>query len=255
MGDPAGVAREAAKPEVVSLSGKVVEVETGPCEMSTGRASIGTHFLLETKKGETLNVHLGPAPAVGFIADQLQPGENVSVEAFRTERMPDKHYAAKSLKLAGKTTRLRDDAFRPFWLQGPGYGAGRGAVPAGAETAPATGPRPGAAAPPAWGACPRYGWGPGQGRGPGFGRGPGRGCGAAYGRGPGWGRGAGYGRGAGWDRGAGYGRGAAGPQAGAYGWGRGQAAGRGYGWGRGWAFQDEDRDGVCDYYESVRGAQ
>lgn len=84
--------------------------------------------------------------------------------------------------------------------------------------------------PPGW-QCP-YG-GPGMGYGPGWG-GPGRG----YGRG---GPGKGYGRGPGWGRGAGYG------------WGPGWAAGRGAGLGRGRAFVDEDRDGVCDNYQSLWG--
>lgn len=233
MGDPAGVAREPNKPEVVSLSGQVVGVETGPCAMSTGRASAGTHFLLKTEKGETLNVHLGPAPAVDFIADPLRAGTKVTVEAFHTEKMPQNHHVAQSLTIDGKTIRLRDEGLRPFWLQGPARSVDR---EAGAGQPDAALPRwapPGYTASPARAARPRYG----RGAGPGQGRG--------YGQAPGWGRGAGYGRGPAYGRGAGYGGGA--------GWAPGHAAGRGLGGGPGRAFQDQDGDGVCDRYQWIRG--
>jgi hypothetical protein len=170
MGDPTGVARQAIQPEVVTLKGKVVRVETGPCENTTGRSSTGTHFVLKTVNGEKLNVHLGPAAAVKDTADQLSAGLKVKVEAFRTEKMPENHYVAKSLVFDGTTIELRDESLRPRWAgrnvdsrgpRGPQWGTGQG-----------RGPR--------WGRGRGYGWG--QGRGPG------------YGRGPGWGRGPGYDR-------------------------------------------------------------
>jgi hypothetical protein len=34
MGEPTGVARQAVKPAILSLSGKLVEIKTGPCEKS-----------------------------------------------------------------------------------------------------------------------------------------------------------------------------------------------------------------------------
>ena len=50
---------------VATLSGRLVEIKTGPCEQTTGPALVGTHLLVKNKKGETLNVHLGPEAAVG----------------------------------------------------------------------------------------------------------------------------------------------------------------------------------------------
>ena len=241
MGEPAGVARQVVKPEVVSLSGKVLAVETGPCEMSTGRASTGTHFLLETPKGEKLNVHLGPATVVGRIADQLSAGKKVTIKAFRTAKMPEDHYVAKSLAFDGNTIQLRDETFRPFWLGGSAVPRGWGVLQSdpGKGQDPRWGQGPGYGLGARRGYGPGYGQGPARGYGPAYGRGPARGYGPAYGRGPAQGYGPGYGRGSGWGRGAGYGRGS--------GWGRGA------GFGRGWSFMDEDRDGVCDNYERVQG--
>ena len=82
MGDATGVARASVRPEVVSLSGKVLRVETGPCEKTTGRADVGSHFILQTPPGQKLNVHLGPAAAVGFVTSQLSVGKEVKVEAL-----------------------------------------------------------------------------------------------------------------------------------------------------------------------------
>jgi len=234
MGDPTGVARQASKPEIVPLSGKVLGIETGPCQMSTGRSSLGTHFLLETPDGEKLNVHLGPAAAVKRIADQLPVGKEVAVEAFRTAKMPENHYVAQSVAFDGNTIRLRDETLRPFWLQGGPVLGGRG-MPR-PEPDKAAGRLPGRRA--GYGRCPA--WGPGRG----YGGRPGRGFGAGYGRGPARRAAPGYGRGPGWGRGPGYG------------WGPGRAARRGPGFGRGWgAFLDEDGDGVCDNYESLRAGQ
>ena len=64
VGDDAGIARQAVKPAVVSLSGKITSVETGPCMSTTGRAEVGTHVHLETPKGRALNIHLGPQAEV-----------------------------------------------------------------------------------------------------------------------------------------------------------------------------------------------
>ena len=179
MGEPAGVARQAVKPEVVSLSGKVLTVKTEPCKMTTGRAYIGTHFLLETPEGEELNIHLGPAAAVDYVTDQLPVGENVTVDAFCTAKMPENHYVAQSLTFNNTSIRLRDVSLRPFWARG-------NAVP----------PRRGE---PQWGPGrgPGRGWGSGRGYGPGWGRGSGGGRGPGYG----WGRGAAAGRGVGLGRG------------------------------------------------------
>ena len=48
VGDARGVAQQPNKPNVVALSGKVLKVETAPCEMTTGRSLLGTHFIMKT---------------------------------------------------------------------------------------------------------------------------------------------------------------------------------------------------------------
>jgi hypothetical protein len=163
MGKPVGVASQAVKPRLTSLSGVVLAVETGPCEQTTGRADSGSHFLLKTQKNETLNIHLGPAAAVDHVVQRLPAHSKVEVNVFRTAAMPPGHYVAQSLALDGTTIRLRDQQLRPFWARG-GASRGRGA--------------------------PQYGPGTGQGCAwkNGFGYGPGRGRGwrGGGGRGRGW---------------------------------------------------------------------
>ena len=173
MGEPAGIARQAVKPEIVTFSGKVLTVKTEPCKMTTGRAYLGTHFMLQTPEGGSLNIHLGPAVAVDFVTKELSVGAKVTVKAFRTAKMPENHYTAQSFVLDGTMIQLRDESLRPVW-------AGGGNVVPG---------RPG----PQW---PR-----------GVGRGQGRGYGLGYGRSGGQGRGYGWARGGGTGRGAGPGRG------------------------------------------------
>ncbi len=174
MGEQTGVGRQAAKPEVISLAGEVLAIETGPCKTTTGRADVGSHLLLKTPKGKELNVHLGPTAAVGYIIDQLPVGKKVTVHAFRTTKMPENHYVAQSLTFGSTTIRLRDEGLRPFWAGGGAVSRGR----AGSQ------------------------WARGKGRGAGYGRGWG-GPGRGYGRGGPGGR---YGRGL-RRRGPGYGRG------------------------------------------------
>ncbi len=183
MGESTGIARKAVKPEAVSLSGKVTGVKTGPCEKTTGRANVGTHFLLKTRKGEKLNIHLGPADVVEHIADRLSIGKKVTVNAFRTAKMPENHYVARSLAIDGDSIRLRDEGLRPFWAWG-GNSRGRGG-----QMGPSKGQSPGYGRG-RQGAGPGWGRGPASGRdccprlGPGCGRGNGRGQGGGYGRGP-----------------------------------------------------------------------
>ena len=118
IGEPTGVAQQAVKPEVVSLSGEVLAVETGPCKNTTGPADVGSHFLLKTPKGKRLNVHLGPAAAVDYIVEQLPVGKKVTVGAFRTAKMPKNHYVAQSLAFGDSSIQLRDEDLRPFWARG-----------------------------------------------------------------------------------------------------------------------------------------
>jgi len=97
---------------------------------------------METSKGKTLNIHLGPVAAIEFVAKDLSQGQKVKVEAFRTKKMKKGQYVARTLTFGSQTVELRDETLRPVW-------AGRG------------GP----------------GWGRGYGRGAGYGRGRGRGWG------------------------------------------------------------------------------
>jgi len=127
-GDAQGVARQATKPKVVSLSGKVLEVETAPCEATTGRSLLGTHFVMKTSDKKKVNIHLGPAGAVDFVTKKLSEGQKVQVAAFRTEKMNEAHYVAQTLALDSQTVELRDENLRPAWAGrgGPGWGRGLG---------------------------------------------------------------------------------------------------------------------------------
>ena len=136
VGDPTGVARQSVKPEIISLSGKIIEVKTGPCESTTGPSVSGTHLLLETVQKERLNVHLGPAEAVADTVASLSVGQKIAVKAFRTEKMKEKHYVAQTLTFE-TTVELRDAGLRPVWAGGnvgprrtaasqAGLGRGRG---------------------------------------------------------------------------------------------------------------------------------
>jgi hypothetical protein len=119
-GDPTGVAQQSPRPKVQTFSGTVVAIETQPCEKTTGKGLVGTHVLLKTEKGEKLNVHLGWADAVADTAKQLSAGKKVEVTAFRTDKLPEGHYVAQTLKFDGKTVQLRDEDLRPEWAGGGG---------------------------------------------------------------------------------------------------------------------------------------
>lgn len=125
VGDPAGVARQPVKPKLVTLVGTVAEVQTGPCENTTGRSSQGTHFLMDDGQGNTWNIHLGPAEMVKSVADDLQKDMKITIKAFRTEKMKDGHYVAKSLSYDNRTVTLRDDTLRPTWAGGRNAWRGR----------------------------------------------------------------------------------------------------------------------------------
>ena len=115
VGDATGVAQQPTKPELVTFSGEIVVVETKPCEKTTGHSLVGTHILLKTEKDTALNIHLGWAEAVEEIAKQLPVGKKVTVTAFRTDKMPEGQYVAKSLTYDDKTVQLRDENLRPLW--------------------------------------------------------------------------------------------------------------------------------------------
>jgi len=228
MGDQTGVARQATLPDVVTLKGSIREVDTGPCDKTTGRSTVGTHVVIETRKGDKLNVHLGPAADVADVARRLTVGERLSVRAFRTEKMPENHYVAQVLRIDDETVRLRDDSLRPVWAGGRGNRAGQGGQQAAPSPRYRQQPQYGAgdgrgmnSSAATW-TCPRWG-GPPQGRGPGRGQAA---RGGAGGRGPGAGLGPGAGNGGG--RGA-----AMGGRGGGRGQGQGAGQGRGQGAGQG----------------------
>jgi len=125
MGDTDGVVRQGLKLDTVILQGDVIRVITGPCEKSTGRSEIGTHFILKTRKGAERNIHLGPAQLVQGVTDMLSPGSSVTARVFRTEKMPKGNYNAVTITVDNKTMRLREPNLRPVWAGQARSGRGR----------------------------------------------------------------------------------------------------------------------------------
>ena len=123
-GEPTGVGRQAVKPPIEAMSGTIKDIKIGPCERTTGRSSEGAHLILQAQDNKTINLHLGPTSALGDELKQLSAGQEITFEAFRTDRMPKDAYVAKSLKVGDKTFALRDDSLRPKWA-GSGRGGGR----------------------------------------------------------------------------------------------------------------------------------
>lgn len=115
MGDTSGVVRQGLKLETVTLKGKVVHVDTGPCAKGTGRSVVGTHFILRSEQDLEQNIHLGPAQWAQQVTDQLTEGKIVTVCAFRTQKMPPGHYNAVSVTIDDKTMHLRHQNLRPVW--------------------------------------------------------------------------------------------------------------------------------------------
>jgi hypothetical protein len=146
-GEATGVAQQAVKPPIEAMSGTIKDIKIGPCERTTGRSSEGVHLIVQTKDGQTINLHLGPAAALDDALDQLSAGQQITFEAFRTDAMPKDAYVAKSLKAGDTTFDLRDDNLRPKWAiaaQG-GRGAGRGpGMGAGGRSGQGGGPGGGA---------------------------------------------------------------------------------------------------------------
>jgi hypothetical protein len=184
VGGDEGIARMRVRPEVVTLAGEIVAINVGPCERTTGRARVGVHLLVErAAEGEKdaseaaatptvaalepWNIHVGPQAAVYEMLAKFPLGTQVTVAAFRTDKMPANHYVAQKVASDEATVTLRDETLRPAWAGSGGPGADeRPMRPTG----------------------PRYGRGPGDGRGRGYGQGRGRGRGFERGSGPGYGR-------------------------------------------------------------------
>jgi hypothetical protein len=126
-GEPGGVARQAVKPPVEAMSGTIKEIKKERCEKTTGRFVEGVHLIVQSQDNRTINLHLGPASPLADVVQQLSPGQDVTFDAFRTDRMPKDAYVAKSLTAGGKTFALRSDSLRPKWASRErGMGGGRG---------------------------------------------------------------------------------------------------------------------------------
>lgn len=125
-GEPGGVARQAVKPPIEAMSGTIKEIKKERCEKTTGRFVEGVHLIVQAQdNNRTINLHLGPASPLADVVQQLSPGQEVSFDAFRTDRMPKDAYVAKSLTAGGKTFALRGDSLRPKWAsRGRGMGQG-----------------------------------------------------------------------------------------------------------------------------------
>ncbi len=115
VGEPVGLARQGATPEIVTLRGQLERVETGPCRQTRGQAYIGTHLFLRTDNGDEINLHIGSAEAVADFVAQLEEGQTLSVEAFRTDLHPAGHYVAKIIRTDSEEWVIRDEDLSPFW--------------------------------------------------------------------------------------------------------------------------------------------
>lgn len=188
VGEYEGVARQAVKPDVVTLSGALKGIVIDKYAKQTGPSLRGAHILLISGDGTVWNVHLGPADAVRHVTDRLVVGQEVTAKAFRTDKLPKNNFVAQSLAIDGKSIDFRDENQRPLWAGGERAmrGSNRGRRS---------------------GNGPAWGGGRGRGHGPGWGGGAGRGGGqgAGFAQRSRQGRGAGYGQGSG--QGYGQGRG------------------------------------------------
>lgn len=82
----------------------------------TRGGSPGVHLTLETDKGETLAVHLGPRWYIDQQPFKLAKGDQVQVRGSRITFQGDKPTViAAEVTRNGKTMRLRDDRGVPAW--------------------------------------------------------------------------------------------------------------------------------------------
>ena len=114
-GEAEGLARQGATPEMVTVSGVLERIETGPCERTTGHAYIGTHLFIRVDDETLINTHLGSAEAMQSYVDHLRVGQPIQIEAFRTGLLEENHYIARTIESEGRAITLRDEDLRPFW--------------------------------------------------------------------------------------------------------------------------------------------
>ncbi len=116
IGEAEGLVRSGKSVTRLELAGAVDHLATHPCTHTTGRADEGTHLHLNTDDGRTLNIHLGPADAVAGLLPALEPGQRVSLDAFRTADLPDGQAVAITVRREGGEVMLRDpDTLKPVW--------------------------------------------------------------------------------------------------------------------------------------------
>ncbi|MBJ7533276.1 hypothetical protein JDN40_04035 [Rhodomicrobium vannielii ATCC 17100] len=120
-GESSGVARQGLKLPIKAMSGNIEAIKIGRCEKTTGRADEGAHLIVQMPDAK-INLHLGPTFALRDELKQLSVGQNISFEAFRTDRVPKDAYIAKSIKAGDKVFALRNDSLRPIWARGRGGG-------------------------------------------------------------------------------------------------------------------------------------
>jgi hypothetical protein len=126
LGDSTGIARAEVRPEVVSLTGELIKYNTHPCEMTTGKAPLGTHLILKMADGRAINLHLGPSTDIERLMAGVKAGSPLQVKAFRTKKMKENDYVAVSLTDDKQTVVLRDPkTLRPVWAGKQGQRQGR----------------------------------------------------------------------------------------------------------------------------------
>jgi len=125
MGNNTGIARANSVVEIEKISGELQEIITEPCTQTTGRYSNGTHLLVKNNENETLNVHLGPTKVVSGMTDQLNAGEEIHLEMYTTEDLPENHYIVKEFKSGEVSHEIRNSNLKPFWAGSSGKRRGR----------------------------------------------------------------------------------------------------------------------------------
>ena len=137
VGDAVGLSARGVTPDVVTISGSVVDLKIAPCEMSTGPSLVGAHVILADAERGEINLHLGPATEVGDVVSHLQKGDAVVAAVFRTDKLPADQFIARDLQVDDQQFVLRDATLRPVWAgsaqglngrgrSGPGMRGGRG---------------------------------------------------------------------------------------------------------------------------------
>jgi len=115
-GQSNGVARQQLFPQLVELSGNLLEVKNGPCQNTTGWSNSGTHLIIKNNFDQKkINIHLGPSNEISELIKKIEPGAQIQAKVFRTKELPESQYIAKSISIDDQVIELRDANMRPFW--------------------------------------------------------------------------------------------------------------------------------------------